>query len=88
MVKVAAWSIAPIWLVAVAAAIAIGVSPFRGGWTLWIPVACGVCIVVALALQVATRRPDGFVARASVAVTGLIVIFAIASLVLWALGLR
>ncbi len=86
MVKTAAWSIAPVWAVAVAAALAIAFSPFRGGWTLWIPVACGVCVVIALAFQVATRTPDGLVARASLAVSGVVVIFALASLVLWLLG--
>jgi len=86
MVKLAAWSIAPIWVVAIAAAVAIGLTPLRGGWTLWIPVACGVCVIVALALQVATRRPEGFIARASVSLAGVVTVFAAASLVLWLLG--
>jgi len=86
MVKTAAWSIAPIWALAIAAAVAIGLSPLRGGWELWIPVACGVCVVLALALQVATRTPEGFIARAGIAVSGIVLVFAAASLVLWLLG--
>ncbi len=86
MVKTAAWSIAPVWAVSVGAVLAVALSPFRGGWTLWIPVACGVCVVIALALQVATRTPEGFVLRASLAISGVVAIFAVASLTLWLLG--
>lgn len=87
MLKTAAWSITPVWLIAIAGAIVIGLSPFRGGWTLWIPVACGLCVIIALALQVATKQPEGFILRASVAVCGVVAIFAIASLVLLLMGL-
>lgn len=87
MLKTAAWSIVPVWAIAIAAAIVIGASPFRGGWTLWIPVACGISVIVALALQVATKQPAGFILRASVAVCGVVALFAIASLVLLLVGL-
>ncbi|OJX64507.1 MAG: hypothetical protein BGO95_08535 [Micrococcales bacterium 73-13] len=87
MVKLAAWSIAPAWAIALVAAVVIAVTPVRGGWTLWIPAACGLCVIVALALQVATRAPEGFVGRAGVAVSGVVLIFAVASLVLWLVGL-
>ncbi|MBO9577204.1 MAG: hypothetical protein J7480_00360 [Microbacteriaceae bacterium] len=81
MVKTAAWSILPIWLLAIAAVVVIRLSPSAfDEWTLWIPVACGVCVVLALALQVATAQPDGYVARASLAASGIIVVFAVASL--------
>lgn len=86
MLGTAAWSIAPAWVLAIAGAVLIGLSPFRGGWTLWIPVACGIGIIVALALQVATRKPEGFILRASVAVCGVVLVFGIASLVLLLAG--
>ena len=35
-------------------------------------------VIVALALQVATRKPEGFILRASVAVCGVVVVFAVA----------
>jgi len=82
MLATAVWSIAPAWLLAIAGAVVIGLSPLREGWTTWVPVACGLGVIVALALQVATRRPEGFVLRASVAAGGIVLVFAIASLVL------
>jgi len=87
MLRTAAWSIVPVWLLSIAGAVLIGLSPLRGGWTQWIPVACGLAVIVALALQVATRRPEGFILRASVAVCGVVVVFGIASLVLLLAGL-
>ncbi len=83
MVKTALWSVVPAWLIAAVAAVAIALTPLAQHWMLWIPVACGVCVILALALQVATRRPEGLVARASAAVAGVVGIFAIATLVLW-----
>lgn len=86
MLGTAAWSIAPAWLVAIAAAVVIAVTPVRGEWSLWIPVACGLGVIVALALQVATRRPEGFVLRSSVSIAGVVLVFAVASLVLLLAG--
>lgn len=86
MLGTAAWSILPAWAIAIAAAIVIGITPLGSQWTLWVPVACGLGVVVALALQVATRRPEGFILRASVAAGGVVVVFAILSLVLLLIG--
>ena len=82
MLGTAVWSIVPAWILAIVGAVLIAVTALRTEWTLWVPVVCGLGVIVALALQVATRRPDGFILRASVAVCGVVVIFAAASLVL------
>ncbi len=83
MVKTVALSVVPAWLIAAVAAIAVALTPLREDWPLWIPVACGVCVILALALQVATRRPEGLVERAGAAVGGVVALFAVATLVLW-----
>jgi len=83
MVKTALWSVVPAWLIAAAAAATIALTPLAPHWMLWIPVACGICVIIALALQVATRRPEGLVERAGAAVGGVVGIFALATLVIW-----
>ncbi|HWK19619.1 MAG TPA: hypothetical protein VNR37_02475 [Microbacteriaceae bacterium] len=82
MLGTAVWSIVPAWILAIVGAVLIAVTALRTEWTLWVPVVCGLGVIVALALQVATRKPEGFILRASVAVCGVVVVFAVASLVL------
>ena len=83
MVKTAAWSVLPAWLLAIAGVLAVGLTPARLDWLVWLPLACGVSVVLALALQVSTRQPQGFVWRASVAVCGVALVYAVGGLILW-----
>jgi len=53
----------------------------------WVAVAAALGVVLALAVNVAiTRTPVGFIARSSVSVAAVVVLAAIATLVLWILG--
>jgi len=83
VVKTAAWSIPSAWLLAVAGVLVVALTPARPDYLVWLPIACGASLVLALAMQVATRTPDGFVWRASLAFAGVVVLYAIGALVLW-----
>ncbi len=83
----ALWSVGAAWLLAVAGVLAVALSPARDDYLGWIPLVAGVGVVLALALQVSTRTQKGFVARAALAVAGVLVAAAIGTLVLWLLRL-
>ncbi len=52
----------------------------------WLVAACGLAIVLALAIQVTLARPEGFVVRTSWTLAGVVVAFGIATLILWIVG--
>ncbi len=52
----------------------------------WLAAAAGLAVVLALAAQVIVAKPDGFVLRTSLTVSGIVVVFALASLILWLTG--
>lgn len=76
------WSIVPVWVLSAVGAAAILSTPAREhGWT-WIPVGFGLSVLVAFALQLATRTPTGVVHRSVAAVLGSLVVFLVASAIL------
>jgi len=79
----AAWSVAPVWALALAAMLAIALTGARTHFLLWIPVACGATILIALGLQLLTRSAEGLVERLTAAIAGSLAVFAIGTLVLW-----
>ncbi len=54
-----------------------------GPWITWLPLAAGLLVVVALIVGVALGRVTGFLSRATIIVSAILVAAAIATLVLW-----
>lgn len=79
----AAWSVVPVWLLAIGAVLVVALTPAKDAYLLWLSAACAATVIVALALQLATREPEGYVARATAAVGGALAVFAIGTLVIW-----
>ncbi len=52
----------------------------------WLAAAAGLAVVIALAVQVVVAKPGGFVLRTSLTVSGVVVVFALATLILWLTG--
>lgn len=75
-------SIITVWVLAVVGAVAVALTPAREQFWSWIPVAFGLSILAAFAIQLSTRTPEGFVHRAAVSVLGSLVVFAVATGVL------
>lgn len=75
-------SIIPVWVLAVAGALVIALTPAREQFWSWIPLAFGLSIVATFAIQIATRTPEGYVHRATVSILGSLAVFAVATLVL------
>ncbi len=73
------WSVVPVWLAAVAAAVIIGLTSASEARVTWLGVALAGAVIVTFFIQLAIQRKEGFVVRAMASVTGAIVVLAIAS---------
>jgi len=75
-------SIVPVWVLALIAAVLVGLySPAEGTLT-WLPIVLAASVILAFATQLAIRRKDGFVLRVMASVTGVVVVLAIATAIL------
>ena len=54
-----------------------------GPWVAWLPLAAGLLVVAALIVGVALGRVTGFLSRATITVSAILVAAAIATLVMW-----
>ncbi|GEM_PF-4094848 len=73
-------SVVPVWAVAlVASALVLVLAPEQP--IAWLSVSLGGCVVLALALQLATRTPAGYLARVRDSLGGAVLIVAAAVLV-------
>ncbi|WP_353807244.1 hypothetical protein [Agromyces sp. SYSU T00194] len=71
-------SVVPVWAAALAAsALVVLVAPDRP--VAWLSVSLGGCIVLAFALQLATRTPAGYLARVRDSLGGAVVIIGVAA---------
>lgn len=79
-------SVIPVWLVALAGAIAVGVlvPPHSGTGTAntWLPIVLAACVLVTFAIQLALQRKDGLVTRMMASLGGALVILALATAIL------
>lgn len=74
-------SVPPIWLVALAGAVLVGV--FAGdAFLLWIPVVAAGTVLLTFVVQISLRRKEGLVNRIIASVGGMLVILAVATVVL------
>lgn len=76
------WSVFPVWLGSVAAAVVIGVVSLADEQVAWIAISLAAAIIVTFVIQLAIRRKEGFVVRAMASIGGSMLILAIATLVL------
>ncbi len=69
----------PVWLIALAGAIVIGVVSPRNEYFTWVGVVMALTVIATFAIQLATRRPEGFVVRAMASIGVSVIILAVAS---------
>ncbi|RFA09982.1 hypothetical protein B7R54_12795 [Subtercola boreus] len=75
-------SAAPVWLLALAGAIATGILADPASHLVFLAVILGGVVILTFVVQLALSRPAGFVDRCSASITGSVVILAVATLVL------
>jgi hypothetical protein len=80
------WSVLPVWLVSLAAAIFIGLTVAPADRLTWIGITFGAAIILTFVIQLATGRIEGYVSRATASIGGAVVILAIATGVFALLG--
>ncbi len=72
-------SVIPVWLIALAGAIVIGIVSPRDEYFVWLGVVMASTVIATFGIQLATRRPEGFVVRAMASIGVSVVILAAAS---------
>jgi hypothetical protein len=76
-----AWSlrsVVPVWVVALAGAIAVGVFAASAAQT-WLPIVLAGSVLVTMAIQLALQRKEGLVTRMMASLGGALVICAVAA---------
>ena len=77
-------SIIPIWLLVIAASIAVAlVSPGFDFFT-WLPIVLAAAVILTFCVQLGIRRKEGFNGRLALSTGGALVIVAVAAAILWA----
>lgn len=76
-----AWSlrsVIPVWVVALAGAIAVGVFAASSSLT-WLPIVLAGSVLVTMAIQLALQRKEGLVTRMMASLGGALIICAVAT---------
>jgi len=71
-------SVIPVWVVALAGAVAVGVFAASASLT-WLPIVLAGSVLVTMAIQLALQRKEGLVTRMMASLGGALVICAVAS---------
>ena len=71
-------SVIPVWVVALAGALAVGVFAASSSLT-WLPIVLAGSVLVTMAIQLALQRKEGLVIRMMASLGGALVICAVAS---------
>jgi hypothetical protein len=71
-------SVIPVWVVALAGAVAVGVFAASASLT-WLPIVLAGSVLVTMAIQLALQRKEGLVTRMMASLGGALVICALAS---------
>lgn len=79
-------SVWPVWLLAAAGALVVGLLHPTNG-LVWLPIVLGMCTLVAFAIQLGGPTEPGLVDRLAAAVFGSVVVLAVATAILVALSL-
>jgi len=78
-------SIIPIWLLVIAASIAVAlVSPGFEFFT-WLPIVLAAAVILTFCVQLGIQRKEGFNGRLALSTGGALVIVAVAAAILWVL---
>jgi hypothetical protein len=80
------WSVLPIWLLSLAAALVIGFAAPAGAYVTWVPIAFAGTVVATFIIQLAIRRKEGLVLRAMASIGVSLLILAAATGVLAIIG--
>ena len=76
------WSVIPVWVMSIVAAVIIGIESAPDERVAWIAISLAAALIVTFVIQLAIRRKEGFVVRVMASVGGAMVVLAIATLVL------
>ncbi len=74
-------SVLPVWMIALAGAILVGVLAASAALT-WLPLVLAGCVLVTFGIQLALHRKEGLVSRMMASLGGALVILAVATAVL------
>ncbi len=74
------------WVLATACAILIALFVESPAYLTWIALALGGCMIATLCVQIATGHKDGYVARVTTSISGVVVILAAATGILFLLA--
>lgn len=75
-------SIVPIWVLALIAALFVGVFSPGGEYLTWLPIVLAASVILTFAVQLAIQRKEGFVFRVMASMTGVVVVLGITTAVL------
>ncbi|HMM82336.1 MAG: hypothetical protein KF692_00860 [Cryobacterium sp.] len=75
-------TVVPVWVLAVVAAVVIGVVTPGDGYLVWLPIALAIAVIATFAIQLSTLTREGFVNRVMASVGGALVILGCATGVL------
>ena len=73
------FSVLPVWVAALAAAIVIAITSAPGEAITWIAIAFAGAVIATFAIQLAIQRKEGFVVRAMASIGGALIVLAVAT---------
>ena len=76
------WSVIPVWVLSIVAAVIIGIVSAPDERVAWIAISLAAALIVTFLIQLAIHRKEGFVVRVMASVGGAMVVLAVATLVL------
>ncbi len=74
-------SVIPVWVIALAGAVVVGVLAASAALT-WLPIVLAGCVLLTFAIQLALQRKEGLVTRMMASLGGALAILAVATAVL------
>lgn len=73
------WSVLPVWVLSIAAAIVVGVLVTGPERLTWLAISLAGAVIATFAIQLATGRIEGYVARAMASIGGAVIVLAVAT---------
>ena len=73
------WTVLPVWLLSLAGAIVVGLLAPGDHFYTWLGVVLAAAVIATFAIQIGTRRTEGFVTRAMASIGVSLVILAAAT---------
>lgn len=74
-----AWSVAPIWFLALVGSVLVGIFAPDGREIGWLSIVLAILTILTFWVQLGIQRKEGFVQRATVSIAGALLILAAAS---------